>query len=102
MGVFQQGRNAGGWTGTSEAGKNLIDTLKDYEKANADKNKRVFVEDAFHIADISIEAPSGTTFSINGGTKITMPSSGMYHNSSTVLKTLVFDSAVAINIAYCW
>ena len=54
MGVFQQGRNAGGWTGTSEAGKNLIDTLKDYEKANADKNKRVFVEDAFHIADISI------------------------------------------------
>ena len=62
MGVFQQGRNAGGWTGTVQASKNLIDTLKDYEKQNAESKKRIFVEDAFHIADISIEAPAGTTW----------------------------------------
>lgn len=102
MSVLQQGRNAGGWTGNSIAGKNMIPTLLEHEKQNAETKKRNFVEDAFHIADICIEAPAGTTFSINDGTKITIPTSGMYHNSTSVLKTLVFDQAVNINIAYCW
>lgn len=102
MGVFQQGRNAGGWTGNTVAGQNLIPTLLDHEKENATAKNRNFVEDAFHIADICIEAPAGTTFSINDGTTITIPTSGIYHNSSSVLKVLVFDQAVSVNLAYCW
>lgn len=102
MSFFQQGRNAGGWTGTTVAGQNLISTLLEHEKQNALIKERKFIDDAFHIADICIEAPAGTTFSINDGTTITIPTSGMYHNSTSVLKVLVFDQAVNINIAYCW
>ena len=36
MSVFQQGRNAGGWTGTTVAGQNIIPTLLEHEKQNAD------------------------------------------------------------------
>lgn len=102
MGVLQQGRAAGGWTGTATAGKDLVATLKENEKQFAQANNRTFVEDAFHISDICIEAPAGTTFSINNGTTITMPSSGLYHNASTVVKYLVFDTSVEVNIAYCY
>lgn len=102
MSVFQQGRDAGGWTGTTVAGQNIIPTLLEHEKQNAETKGRTFVEDAFHIAEICIEAPAGTTFSINDGTKITIPTSGIYHNSTSVLKILIFDQAVSANIAYCW
>lgn len=102
MGAYQQGRNAGGWTGTTKVGENLITVLKENEKAFAEKNNKTFTEDAFHIADICIEAPPGSTFSINNGTTITIPQSGMYHNSTSVLRFLVFNEAVKVNIAYCW
>ena len=102
MGAYQQGRNAGGWTGTTTAGTNVIPILLEHEKQNAIAKNRNFTEDAFHIADICIEAPAGTTFSINDGTTITIPTSGIYHNSTSVIKILIFDKAVQVNTAYCW
>lgn len=102
MGVYQQGRCAGGWKGTAIASQDLIPRLKQNEKQFAESNNRTFVEDAFHITDICIEAPANTTFSINNGTTITMPSSGLYHNSSSVIRYLVFDKSVEVNIAYCY
>lgn len=102
MGVLQQGLCAGGWKGVATAGENLIPTLKDNEKDFAEKSNRNFVEDAFHIADISIEAPAGTTFSINNGTTITMPESELFHCSSTIIKYLIFDKSVEVNLAYSY
>lgn len=102
MGMCQQGRNAGGWKGTAIAGTNIIEKLKENEKTFAENHNKTFVEDAFHIADISIEAPAGSTFSINNGTTITIPNSGIYHNATSVIKYLIFNSSVQVNIAYCW
>ena len=50
MSVFQQGRNAGGWTGTTVAGQNIIPTLLEHEKQNAETKGRTLLEDAFHNA----------------------------------------------------
>ncbi len=102
MGVLQQGLCTGGWKGAAVAGKDLIPTLKENEKTFAKRNNRNFVEDAFHIADISIEAPAGTTFSINHGTTITMPESGLFHCASTIIKYLIFDTSVEVNVAYSY
>lgn len=102
MGCGQQGRQAGGWTGTVTAGDNLIEVLRENEKSFAEANDKTFVEDGFHISDISIEAPPGATFSINNGTDITIPQSGLYSNCTSVIRYLVFNQTVAANIAYAW
>ena len=66
----------GGWNGTAGANINLVDTIKT-AVATVDPNCHFANAKTPGLQKVTIEAAAGSILTINAGTNITMPASGV-------------------------